>query len=601
MSDAAPFDRSSMLRRLEDEQFDVLVVGGGITGVGVALDAATRGLRTALVERDDFASGTSSKSSKLVHGGLRYLQQGEVRLVYEALHERQRLRKNAPHLVKVLPFMIPILTKSTSGDTKSVVSRKIARALGSAMWMYDLTGGWRIGKFHRRLRKETAIRHFPTMPADRLSSAYLYYDAAVDDARLVLTVAKTAAAHGAAVANGCRVVELTHRSGDAAAPVAGAVVEADGRRFEINATVVVNAAGVWADDVRSLDEDEHPDSIRPAKGVHITVPWAKVRNDIAVVIPVPKDKRSLFVVPWGRNDDGTFRHTYVGTTDTDYDGPLHDPQCTKGDIDYVLRALNASVTTGITETDVTGVWAGLRPLVKSGGSGRTADLSRRHRVQRSERGVITVTGGKLTTYREMAEDAVDEVLEVLGRRERCVTKKLRLVGADGYRDHGPTSADAHLGDRYGTLRAEVDALVAERPSLGEVITPGLPYLKAEVVHSARTEMVRSVDDVLSRRTRARLLDRDLAVAAAPEVGRLLADELGWTEDETARHVAAFVEACEHEEAAGRESTPVDPIAAPDAPAVPADQSAAPAAFSVGVSGPSPDGHPSGVRPAGGSA
>ena len=580
-----------MLRRLEDEQFDVLVVGGGITGVGVALDAASRGLRTALVERDDFASGTSSKSSKLVHGGLRYLQQGEVRLVYEALHERQRLRKNAPHLVKVLPFMIPILTRSPSGgtQTKSVVSRKIARALGSAMWMYDLTGGWRIGKFHRRLRKAAAFEHLPTMPFERLSSAYLYYDAAVDDARLVLTVAKTAAAHGAAVANGCRVVELTHRSDDPTEAVNGIVVEADGRRFEIRATVVVNAAGVWADDVRSLDEDEHPDSIRPAKGVHITVPWDKVRNDIAVVIPVPKDKRSLFVVPWGRNDDGTFRHTYVGTTDTDYDGPLDDPQCTKDDIDYVLRALNASVTTGITESDVTGVWAGLRPLVKSAGTGRTADLSRRHRVQRSERGVITVTGGKLTTYREMAEDTVDEVLEVLERREKCVTKKLRLVGADGYRDRGATSTDAHLGDRYGTLITEVEALVAERPALGEVITPGLPYLKAEVVHSARTEMVRTVDDVLSRRTRARLLDRDLAIAAAPEVGRLLASELGWDDEETQRQVDAFIDACRHEEAAGRESAPVEPVAAPDAPAVPADQSAAPAAFSLGVSAQVPGG------------
>src|SRR5687768_2179880 len=240
---ARPFDRGDMLRRLRDETFDIVVVGGGITGVGVALDAASRGLRTALVERDDFASGTSSKSSKLVHGGLRYLQQGEVRLVYQALHERQRLRKNAPHLVKVLPFMIPILTRSPSGTkdahTKSVVNRKIARALGSAMWMYDLTGGWRIGKFHRRLRKAAAFEHLPTMPLERLASAYLYYDAAVDDARLVLTVAKTAAAHGAAVANGCRVLDLTHRSDDPTSPVDGAVVEADGRRFEIKAAVVV--------------------------------------------------------------------------------------------------------------------------------------------------------------------------------------------------------------------------------------------------------------------------------------------------------------------------------------------------------------------------
>jgi glycerol-3-phosphate dehydrogenase len=460
------------------------------------------------------------------------------------------------------------------------------------MWMYDLTGGWRIGKFHRRLRKAAAFEHLPTMPVERLASAYLYYDAAVDDARLVLTVAKTAAAHGAAVANGCRVVELMHRSGDAAGLVNGAVVEADGRRFEINASVVVNAAGVWADDVRSLDEDEHPDSIRPAKGVHITVPWEKVRNDIAVVIPVPKDRRSLFVVPWGRNGDGTFRHTYVGTTDTEYDGPLDNPECTKDDIDYVLRALNASVTTGVTADDVTATWAGLRPLVKRGTSARTADLSRRHLVVRSPRGVITVTGGKLTTYREMAEDAVDEVLDALGRRARCHTKKLRLLGADGYSENGTAALGSHLDDRYGALRTEIDQLVAERPSLGEVITAGLPYLKAEVVHATRDEMARSVDDVLSRRTRSRLLDRELAVAAAPEVGRLMAEDLGWNDAETERQVADFVSSCRREEEAGHRAATVEPVTAPTAPTAPAVPTVlpeSPAAFSVGAGGASTGG------------
>src|SRR4051794_41734229 len=218
------FDRDTMLHRLEDETFDIVVIGGGITGVGVALDAASRGLRTALVERDDFASGTSSKSSKLVHGGLRYLQQGEVRLVYEALHERQRLRKNAPHLVRILPFMIPVLTKD------SVVSRKIARALGSAMWMYDLTGGWRIGKIHRRLKAEAAYAHLPTMPRERLRSAYLYFDATADDARLCLTVARTAAAAGATVVNRCAVTSITK---DATGIANGAVVKADGRQITV--------------------------------------------------------------------------------------------------------------------------------------------------------------------------------------------------------------------------------------------------------------------------------------------------------------------------------------------------------------------------------
>ncbi len=541
MPAAAPFSRPDMLTRLENETFDVLVVGAGITGVGVALDAATRGLRTALVERDDFASGTSSKSSKLVHGGLRYLQQGEVRLVYEALHERQRLRRNAPHLVKVLPFMIPVLTKD------GVVSRKIARALGSAMWMYDLTGGWRIGKFHRRLKKDAAFAHLPTMPKDRLASAYLYYDATVDDARLCLTVARTAAANGAAVANRCSVVELTR---DSSGNVTGALVEADGRRFTVRATVVVNAAGVWSDDIRALAEGTHPDSIRPAKGVHLTVPWEKVRNDIAVVIPVPKDKRSLFVVPWGPKADGTFEHTYIGTTDTDYQGPLVDPQCTKDDIDYVLRALNASVTTGVTEADVTGVWAGLRPLVKSASSGRTADLSRRHKVVRDSAGLITVTGGKLTTFREMAEDTVDEATDVLGRKLRCRTKKLALLGADGYRDQPVGSPQAHLANRYGSLARDVQALVDADPELGRPLVTGLPYLRAEAVHAARHEMARTLDDVLSRRTRSRLFDRPAAVAAAADVAELLAGELGWDAAETAAQVAAFQASCAEEQAAG---------------------------------------------------
>jgi glycerol-3-phosphate dehydrogenase len=532
-----------MLDRLEAESFDVLVVGGGITGTGVALDAAARGLRTALVERDDFASGTSSKSSKLVHGGLRYLQQGEIRLVYQALRERERLCKNAPHLVKVLPFMIPILTKD------GVVSRKIARAMGSAMWMYDLTGGWRIGKVHRRLKKDAAFAHLPTMPKERLASAYMYFDATVDDARLCLTVARTAAVQGAVVVNRCRVVELT-KSGDG--HTSGAVVDAGGRLITVRAKVVVNAAGVWSDEVRTLDEGADPDSIRPAKGVHLTVPWDKVRNDIAVVIPVPKDKRSLFVVPWGRRADGTFEHTYVGTTDTDYAGSIDDPQCTKDDIMYVLKALNASVTTGVTEADITGVWAGLRPLVNSASSGRTADLSRRHRVNRSTSNVISVTGGKLTTYREMAEDTVDEACEILGVRHRPTTRRLPLVGADGYQSPSDVSA-AHLANRYGSMVSEITALCYADRDLLEPLVPGLPYIKAEAVYAARSEMAVTLDDVLSRRTRARLFDRPATVAAAEDVARLIAADMGWDEAEIDRQIADFRNSCALEQAAAQTS------------------------------------------------
>jgi glycerol-3-phosphate dehydrogenase len=520
-----------MVERLRTETFDVLVIGGGITGAGTALDAATRGLRTALVERDDFAAGTSSKSSKLVHGGLRYLQQGDVRLVYEALAERQRLRHLAPHLVRVLPFMIPILTRD------GVMNAKVARALGSALWMYDVTGGARIGRVHRRLKKEAALAHMPTLPADKLASAYLYYDARTDDARLCLTVARTAVAHGAVVLNGAEVVAVRKDDGRAA----GAIVRIDGEDVEVRAAVVVNAAGVWADDVRALDEGAHPNSIRPAKGVHITVPWEKIRNDIAVVIPVPKDKRSLFVVPWGK-------FTYVGTTDTDYDGPIDDPRCTPDDLAYVLRALNNSVSTGVAASDVTGVWAGLRPLVKSAGTARTADLSRKHQVRTSPAGMITLTGGKLTTYRLMAADAVDEAMKHLGRQGRSRTKRIRLLGAEGYEEPDGDDHHAHLLRRYGTLAAEVEAMIARDGSLGRPLVPGLPYLAAEAVYAARHEMARNLDDVLSRRTRARLLDRAATVRAADDVAQLLAPELGWDGSEAAAQAAAYRAALAHEDA-----------------------------------------------------
>jgi glycerol-3-phosphate dehydrogenase len=564
-----PFERGAMLDALRagtaDDPFDVLVIGGGITGVGVALDAAARGLRTALVERDDFASGTSSKSSKMVHGGLRYLQNGDVRLVYEALRERRRLMRNAPHLVEVLPFMIPILTKD------GVVSKKVAKALGSAMWMYDLTGGWRIGKLHRRLSAEEAAEHFPTTHLDKLSAGYLYFDAGADDARLTLTVARTAAEHGAVVVNRCAVVGVTldAAAAEPAAQVNGVTVEADGERFDIAARCIVNAAGVWADQVRSLDEPERADSIRPAKGVHITVPWDKIRVDIAVIIPVRSDRRSLFLVPWGPRPDGTFTHVYVGTTDTDYDGPLEDPQCTADDIDYMLTALNEaldpSITEKVTRDDITATWAGLRPLVKStvtstAGSGdttsKTADLSRQHQVAVSDAGVVRVNGGKLTTYRAMAEDTVDVVagrLRSPRRARRSATRRLKLFGAcrpiSGER---PGTADHHLAHRYGTIADEIRALIAFRPDLGEPLVPGQPYLRAEAVHAVRHEMATTLDDILARRTRAHLFDRSASLAAAPAVAALVAEELHWSADEIQRQLDAYRRLCADEENAGVE-------------------------------------------------
>lgn len=536
------FDRTDALRRLGDTSFDVLVIGGGVTGTGCALDAASRGLRTALIERDDFASGTSSKSSKMVHGGLRYLQQGDVRLVYEALHERRRLMQNAPHLVKVLPFLLPMF-KGKDG----MVPPKLSRAMGSAMWTYDLTGGARIGKIHKRLSVDEVMAHVPTFKRDRLAASYLYYDARADDARLTLTLARSAAIdHGAVVANQTRVVAVLKGPDGKAC---GATVEADGRQFDVAAKAVINACGVWSDDVRALDEGTHPHSIRPAKGIHVTIPWNLVRNDIAAVMPVPKDKRSIFVVPWGD-------FTYAGTTDTDYDGSIDDPQCTPDDVEYVLKTLNYSLTTTITADDVVGTWAGLRPLVKDAHSDRTADLSRRHRVAESASGVVTITGGKLTTYREMAEDTVDHVVEhVLGAEvagrgaKRGRTRRLKLRGAEGYADltdrAGTISrtidADTvgHLANRFGGEARTVIAMAERDPRLAEPLVPGLPYLKAEAVYAARYEMARTLDDILSRRTRARLLARDDSARAAPEVAALVAEDLGWDADAQADQVEQY--------------------------------------------------------------
>ena len=544
----ATFDRATSLSRLRSEEFDVVVIGAGVTGSGVALDAASRGLKTALIERDDIASGTSSKSSKLIHGGLRYLQQGDVTLVYEALAERQRLLDNAPHLVTPLPFLIPMFGKG------GVVPAKIARAMGAAMWAYDLTGGLRIGKRHRRCTKEEVLRHMPVLKADRVVSGYLYHDAAADDARLTLALCRTAALHhGAVVANRCAVVGLD-RTGTR---VTGVEVEADGEQFRIAARAVVNAAGVWADDVRSLETGDHPGSMRPAKGVHVTVPHHLIGNDVAVIVPVSKDRRSVFINPVGDL-------AYIGTTDTDYDGPLENPQITPDEVAYLLGAVNASCTTNLTPADVVGTWAGLRPLVKSVASGRTADMSRHHQVIRSAGGVVTITGGKLTTYRRMAAAAVDEVVtSVLGSAaptgaKATRTKHLRLRGADGHetvvdvaRSHGvsPTAA-RHLASRYGGEARAVMALIASDPSLGKALVVGLPYLRAEAVFAARHEMACSVDDVLSRRTRARLYGRDDAADAAESVAELIAPELGWSAQQAAASAAEFRTLCDDERRAG---------------------------------------------------
>jgi glycerol-3-phosphate dehydrogenase len=564
-----PFDRESALARLSDETFDVVVVGGGITGAGVALDAAARGLHTALVEGRDFASGTSSKSSKLVHGGLRYLQQKEYLLVYEGLAERQRLLENAPHLVRPLPFLIPLFGKD------GVASKGIATAYSTALWLYDLTGGLRIGRRHRRLSLDEAYAHFPSLRRDRLVAGFLYWDAQTDDARLTLAVARTAVLdHGAVAANYAPATDvLRHQD---TGRVTGVRVQPSGGAapIDVRAGVVVNAAGVWSDHVRELDEGPAArGDIRPAKGIHLTVPAAKLRLDLAAVLPVPKDRRSIFVVPWGDL-------VYLGTTDTDYEGPLDDPQVTPEDVAYILGAVNAFVGTPLSPSDVVGTWAGLRPLVSNATSERTADLSRRHKVSTSSHGMITVTGGKLTTYRRMAADTVDEAimcLAALPEHRRVITRRsptrhLRLRGATGMEAVTGTRlgltddlAD-HLRGRYGGETRTLAAMIAAEPALAEVLVPGLPYVRAEAVYAARYEMAMTLEDVLARRTRASLLGRASSAAAALEVARLVAPELGWDEARVDEEVLSYRTKAEGERvSAGLPEAALAP-AAPDAPA-----------------------------------
>jgi glycerol-3-phosphate dehydrogenase len=411
--------------------------------------------------------------------------------------------------------------------------------------MYDATGGARIGKLHRRLSKAETLEHMPDLDVDRLSSGFLYYDARVDDARLTLAVVKTAVAEGAVAVNYAEAAGLRREGGR----ITGVEIldRRLGRTVTVRAGAVVVAAGVWNDAVAGLDTGSGAEaaapSIRPAKGVHITLPGGRPRLDVAAVLPSPGDRRSVFVIPWADR-------VYVGTTDTDYDGPLLDPACTAADVDYLLAAVNSWIGRPVAPSEVLGTWAGLRPLVKSAAPGKTADMSRRHSVRTTPAGLISVVGGKLTTYRKMAEDAVDAAYAVLGVPPApSRTASLPISGAVGFDevsgdDAGdrlglPAGVAAHLAGRYGGQARAVAEMIRETPDLAEPLVPGLPYLRAEATYAARYEMALTLEDVLSRRTRALLLDSAAAAAAAADVAALLAPELGWSEGDVTAQVDAF--------------------------------------------------------------
>ncbi|MFF7029098.1 glycerol-3-phosphate dehydrogenase/oxidase [Streptomyces albidoflavus] len=525
-------DRAALKRDLADDTYDVLVVGGGVTGAYAVLDAVSRGLRAALVEKDDFASGTSSKSSKMVHGGLRYIEQGNVNLVRHSLLERHRFRRNAPHLVHRLPFLFPVLEK------EGVFDARLAKGFEGLLWTYDLVGGWRIGKLHQRLTVPEVLAQAPTLRAENLKGGLMYFDARTDDARLVLTLVRTAAALGATVLNGAKVDSLLTRSGR----VCGArVATGEGETLEVRARTVVNATGVWTDQVDAMADEGHRPQVRPAKGVHIVVPWEKVRINCTVTVPIPGRARRATCTRWGNA-------VVLGTTDEDYQGSADDVHCTRQEMEFLLEGANTAFEGKLGPQDVVGSIGGLRPLV-GGKEGATLDMRRDHHITVGASGMVTVTGGKLTTSRHMGELVVDKVMALLGRKGRSRTANLPLLGGAGYDAEAVAASGglaAHLGERYGTEARFVGDLIAEDPSLAEPVVAGQPYTKAEVVYAARAELARSVDDVLSRRTRARLFARDASAEAAAAVGAILGRELNLTEAEVDRSVTAYLDAVQYE-------------------------------------------------------
>jgi glycerol-3-phosphate dehydrogenase len=525
---------------LASEPFDVVVVGAGMTGAGCALDAAQRGLRVALVDAGDIAVGTSSKSSKMVHGGLRYLSQREFKLVRENLRERQRLLNNAPHLVTVLPFLIPLFGRN------GVVAKSVSRAYATALRLYDFSGGWRIGQRYRRITRAETLAHLPKLNVDALVAGFLYFDARGDDARVALTIARTAAErYGAAVATYVKVVGFDHDASHAVCTVR-CRDERSGELLTVRTRAVINASGVWADEVSTLAEREPSHRITPAKGVHVVVPKERMPADVAAVLTVRGDRRSVFVVPF---DDAPF--TYIGTTDTPYNGPLEAPTADPADVAYLLDAINAWTSADLSPADVTAVWAGLRPLLAPAKgehlSERTADLSRRHNVTVKPDHVVHVTGGKWTTYRQMAEDAVDAVGKILNSRARCATTSLPLLGAPTEGNWRPsTTEEERLYHRYGVRSPDVLALAAKDDSLAAPLMAPLPYTGAEFAYACREEMACTLVDLLTRRTRAHLMDARAAMSGAETVSRVAAAELGWDEARRQREVADYVALCEHE-------------------------------------------------------
>ena len=517
-----PFRRDAMRAALESgETFDVVVVGGGATGLGCAVDAAARGYRTALVERADFGSGTSSRSTKLVHGGVRYLARGDVRLVREALRERGRLLANAPHIATTRAFAVP----AYSWWEKPYY--------GAGLFAYDRLA-MSLGIGHTQLLSQEAyLERVPTANRDGLDGGVLYYDGQFDDARLAVALARTAADLGAVVLNHTACVGFEKTGGH----IDGVRVRdlEDEAEVTVRAKVVINATGVWADRVRRLDQPSANNMLEPSRGAHVVLDRSFLPGDTAVMVPKTDDGRVLFAIPW-------LGKTVVGTTDVPVDGPSYEPQPGDDEVDYILEHAGRYLTPAPTRGDVRAVWAGLRPLISDPDAEGTAALSREHVVSVSASRLVTVTGGKWTTYRVMAEDAVDHAAQTGGLKERTTdTADLRLRGwvPDALLDPAAPFA------AYGSDAAAVHAIAQAEPGLEAPVHPDLPTVTgAEIVYAARNEQARTAADALARRTRGLFLDTKASGEAALEVARLVARETGrdeaWAEGQAraVRQIAA---------------------------------------------------------------
>ena len=541
-------ERSQALAALSAEEFDIVVVGGGITGAGVALDAATRGYSVALLERADFASGTSSRSSKLIHGGLRYLEQFDFGLVREALTERALLlQRIAPHLIKPVSFLFPF---THIGWERAYV--------GAGVSIYDLLGIAR-GQvrglpIHRQLTRSSALRLAPALRKSALTGALLYWDAQVDDARYVVDLMRTAAAYGAQVASRTQVTGLL-REGERVTGVRAVDLES-GTELLIRAQQVVNATGVWTDEIQAMVGGRGSINVRASKGIHLVVPRDRIQSHTGIILRTPLSV--LFVIPWGR-------HWIIGTTDTDWALSKAHPAASKADIDYVLSQINRVLAVPLTHDDVEGVYAGLRPLL-AGESESTSKLSREHTVAHPVPGLVMIAGGKYTTYRLMARDAIDAVAHGLdGKVAPSCTDQVPLAGADGFQAMWNARAALakssrlhvarieHLLRRYGTLIGELLDLIADDPSLGKPIGGADDYLRVEVVYAVTHEGARHLGDVLARRTHVSIETWDRGLSAADEVAELMAVPMRWK----ARQVARELENYRAEVAAERKSQEAD--------------------------------------------